>query len=75
MAAKMHYELKRPVYKLRGMNRRDFFDYLEESVPKTQEYYVVIEKGEALPATYVDHKVVETIPVDGKYEIIKVHAP
>jgi 4-amino-4-deoxy-L-arabinose transferase-like glycosyltransferase len=75
MAAKMSFELHRPVYKLRGMNRRDFFDYLEQSVPTAKEYYVVIEKGEALPATYVDHKIVETLPVDEKYEIIKVRAP
>ncbi len=75
MAAKMHYELQRPVYKLRGMNRKDFFDYLEQSAPNAPEYYVAIVKGEPLPAIYKEHKVVETIPVDDKFEIIKVRAP
>ena len=76
MAAKMHFELKRPVYKLKGMNRRDFFDYLKESEPTASEYYLVIEKGEALPPSYTarGHKIIETIPVDERYEIAKVSA-
>jgi hypothetical protein len=39
MASKLHFELRRPVYKLKGMNRRDFFDYLEPSKPRTGVYY------------------------------------
>lgn len=74
MAAKMHFELKRPVYKLKGMNRKDFFDYLEASEPSELPYYVVIEKGDILPASYKARgdQVIETIPVDDRFEIIKV---
>jgi 4-amino-4-deoxy-L-arabinose transferase-like glycosyltransferase len=76
MAAKMHFELKRPVYKLKGMNRRDFFDYLEDSEPKTSPYYVVVEKNEPLPPSYTSrgHKIAEKIAVDDRYEIVKVEA-
>lgn len=77
MAAKMHFELGREVDKLRGMNRRDFYDYLPESDPKEKSYYLAVEKGDELPLQYSmrGHKVVETIPVDDKFEIWRVQAP
>lgn len=77
MGAKLHYELQRPVYKLRGMNRRDFFDYLDQSEPSVSPYYVVVQKGESLPPSYTSrgHKVIETIPVDDQFEIVKVEWP
>ena len=77
MAAKMHFELKRPVYKLRGMNRRDFYDYLEGSKPKDKIYYLAVEKGDALPAQYRadGHTVMDTIAVDDRFEIWKVTQP
>jgi 4-amino-4-deoxy-L-arabinose transferase-like glycosyltransferase len=77
MAAKMHFELKRPIYKLRGMNRKDFYDYLPESDPQEKLYYVALEKGEKLPLAYqtAGHKVVERIPIDDVFEFAKVEAP
>jgi 4-amino-4-deoxy-L-arabinose transferase-like glycosyltransferase len=74
MAAKMHFELGRPVYKLKGMNRRDFYDYLDESEPHVPLYYLAAEKGDALPLYYTarGHKIVEKIPVDDVFEIWKV---
>ncbi|ODS51091.1 MAG: hypothetical protein ABS42_00240 [Bdellovibrio sp. SCN 50-8] len=38
-----------PVYKLRDMSRRDFFDEISGSIPSTPRFYVVREKGQALP--------------------------
>lgn len=77
MAAKMHFELKRPVFKLRGMNRKDFYDYLPESEPKEKIYYVATEIGEKLPIVYktAGHQIVERIPIDDKFEFQKVVAP
>jgi 4-amino-4-deoxy-L-arabinose transferase-like glycosyltransferase len=76
MAAKMHFELKEPVYKLRGMNRKDFYDYLPESDPEAKSYYLAVEKGDSLPVSYSSrgHKVVETIPVNDQFEIWRVEA-
>jgi hypothetical protein len=76
MAAKMQFELKQPVYKLRGMNRKDFYDYLPESDPESKIYYLAVEHGDSLPVSYSSrgHKVVETIPVDDHYEIWRVEA-
>lgn len=77
MAAKLHYEQNRPVFKLLGMNRKDFYDYLRESDPKSGVYYLAVEKGDVLPIQYSSngHKIVETIPVDERFEIWKVEAP
>ena len=76
MAAKMHFELKRPVYKLRGMNRKDFYDYLSESDPEAKSYYLAVEKGDNLPVSYSSrgHKIVEVTPVDEHYEIWRIEA-
>jgi 4-amino-4-deoxy-L-arabinose transferase-like glycosyltransferase len=77
MAAKMHYELGRPVFKLKGMNRRDFYDYLEGSVPKSGVYYLIAEKNDSLPPNYTSagHRVIEKTPLGERFEIWKVEAP
>lgn len=77
MAAKLQFELNTPIYKLRGMNRRDFYDYLPESTPSAADYFLAVEKGDQLPKTYVQGgaHVVEKIPVDDRFEIWKVETP
>lgn len=77
MAAKLYFEQRRPVYKLRGMNRKDFFDYLEASVPKDRRYFVAAEKSDALPNFYVElgHRLIRRVPVDETFEIWEVEAP
>ncbi len=74
MAAKMHFDLQRPVYKLRGMNRKDFYDFLPDSEPHERLYYLAVEKGDSLPLPFSSrgHKVAEVIPVDERFEIWKV---
>jgi 4-amino-4-deoxy-L-arabinose transferase-like glycosyltransferase len=76
MAAKMQFALKRPVYKLRGMNRKDFYDYLPESDPSAKSYYLAVEKGDSLPVSYSSrgHKIVEVKPVDDHFEIWRIEA-
>lgn len=40
-ASGLSFYLQKPIFKLRGASRFDFFDSLEESVPKTAPYYFV----------------------------------
>lgn len=77
LAAKLHFELKRPVYKLRGMNRKDFYDYLEGSIPTSGVYYLAAEKSDSLPValTGSGHKILNRYPVDDRFEIWQVEAP
>jgi 4-amino-4-deoxy-L-arabinose transferase-like glycosyltransferase len=74
MAAKMHFQLGRPVYKLKGMNRKDFYDYLDESEPSAPVYYVAVEAGDSLPLYYTSraHKITARIAVGDQFEIWKV---
>ncbi|MGE0528385.1 MAG: ArnT family glycosyltransferase [Bdellovibrionales bacterium] len=77
MASKMYFELGRPVYKLKGMNRKDFYDYLQGSEPQAKVYYVAVKKEDKLPSTYAaqGHRVVESLPVDRDFVIWRVEAP
>jgi len=77
MAAKMSFDLKRPVYKLHGMNRKDFFDFIEDSKPKERMYYWVAQKNDKLPVQYLsaNHREEEKIPVDELYEIRRIVVP
>ena len=77
MAAKLHFALQRPVFKLKSMNRKDFYDFLEESDPGSQNFYLAVEKGDELPVMYLarGYKVAQVIPVDDQFEIWQVTHP
>lgn len=74
-AAKLSYELKRPVYKLPGMNRFDFYDTLSESRPETDSFFLVVEAGDELPLPWDlwSKEVVST--VDEHFQILEVKRP
>lgn len=76
MAAKLSFELKRPVPKLKGMNRRDYYDFIEESEPRENSFFLAAEKTDVLPKVYTDRgfKIVTKAPVDGSsvFEIWEV---
>lgn len=65
MASQLSFELKQPVYKLHGMNRRDFYDFLSESHPTGDQFYVMAEKEDLLPPDYeaAGFRIVARIPV------------
>ncbi len=50
MAATLSYKQKRTVAKLRGMNRKDFYDFQPMSFPNNDLFYVVTELGQPLPS-------------------------
>lgn len=68
MAATLHFKLRRPVYKLRHMNRVDFYDFLEQSEPP-KKFYLAVEKEDGVPKEYKDYKIDRVIPVDDLFEI------
>ena len=49
MASKLSFDLKKPIYKLKDMNRVDFYDFLPESKPSGDHFYVLAEKDDPLP--------------------------
>lgn len=74
MASKLSFELKRPIYKLKGMNRVDFYDFRPESVPQASSYYVAVHKKESLPdwAKKEGHRIKDRISITDKYDVIHV---
>ncbi|MBX3020599.1 MAG: glycosyltransferase family 39 protein [Bdellovibrionales bacterium] len=74
MASKLSFEMGRPIYKLRGMNRKDFYDFLEQSMPQEALYYIAAQKDDRLPKEFIERgdQVTEKVPIDGDFELWKV---
>ena len=71
MASQLTYKLGKPVYKLNGMTRRDFFDYLEQSHPSTEEFILATRLEDVIPPTYSGYGVSLVETIDQKYKILK----
>lgn len=74
IAAKMYFELKRPVYKLNGVNRKDQFDFMYESFPKGKLFYMVSEKGDRFPIILknLGYRIEDRISVDEMHDIWRI---
>lgn len=49
MASKISFELKKPVFKLRGLNRFDFFDLRPESLPTEEAFWLIAKPNDQIP--------------------------
>ncbi len=67
MASKLSFDVKKNIYKLKNINRRDFYDGISESEPKSEKFYLIAEKTDQLPPNYKDagYKVEAKTPVSG----------
>jgi 4-amino-4-deoxy-L-arabinose transferase-like glycosyltransferase len=65
MAAKLSFDLKRPIPKLRGLNRRDYYDFIQASMPTTDRFFLLAQRDDRFPPTYVEqgYKVVSKTDV------------
>ena len=76
MAAKLSFELKRPICKVKGLNRVDFYDFIEACTPTTHEIFLVVQSDEWLArSAAVDYRRVRVIPIDTHYEIWAMERP
>ncbi len=74
MASKVSFDSKRFIYKLRGVNRVDFYDFRDESMPTSEPFYLIVEKGESTPVAW--RKLWKTRvrhPVSQKFEVLEIY--
>lgn len=63
------------IYKLRGMNRRDFFDSMEKSLPTKKEFYLVTKTNENLPVHLQDnYTILRREPIDDNFDLAFVRS-
>ena len=81
MAASVSYKLRHQVYKLNGVNRRDLYDFIPESLPKSDTFYVGIDRDMARPTWFTNdpnynysERIIASIPEygTGGYSILEV---
>jgi 4-amino-4-deoxy-L-arabinose transferase-like glycosyltransferase len=73
LTSMISYTLKEDVYKIRGINRFDFFDMIPESIPQTPEFYMVARVGAVIPAWVAEagYHMLRIKPVAPIYELLK----
>ncbi len=73
MASRLSFETKKPVYKLRGFNRIDSFDFWEGSLPPKQ-FFVIFELEEELPESYLSqgYRVISQKPLNERFKLLNV---
>lgn len=76
MASRLSFEGKRTVYKLRGHNRVDAYDFWEGSLPP-RHFYFVVELNETLPQDYINrgYEVVGEERVTERFKVLEVKKP
>jgi len=74
MASILSFHLKRDIYKLKGVSRLDFFDYLKKSSPTEQSYFLAAPTGTKLPdwALQQGHQIVGESKVNFKFTLYEV---
>jgi len=74
MASKLWFHYKKPFYKLKGMSRVDFFDFLPQSTPQEKTFYLIKEKYHELPdwITNKTHNVKELKVIQDRFEVLEI---
>ena len=69
MASVLSFELKSPINKLKGYQRKDMYDFWPESDPGTQEFYIVLLNEDDLPQGY---QVISERKLQGPYRLVQL---
>lgn len=74
MASSLWFEIKKPVYKLKGHGRFDLYDTLPGSQPTADKFYVVIYKTHRLPDwLYTEEYTLNIVKtINDEYNVIEV---
>ncbi|MEO0337254.1 MAG: hypothetical protein AAF202_12730, partial [Pseudomonadota bacterium] len=73
MASAVSFKNKSMFYKLRSMNRIDVYDFWSESIPKDDEFYLVMRKREKFRRRVRPlYEALSREPIDQQFELVKV---
>jgi 4-amino-4-deoxy-L-arabinose transferase-like glycosyltransferase len=73
-AAAVSYKMRRQIYKLSGMNRRDFYDFTPQSRPTGDSFVVGAERWQGLPpwVTEAGYEAVSERQISDEFKLIEV---
>lgn len=74
MSSWLWYQSKRPIYKLKGISRVDYFDSFQQAEPTTFPFYVISWKDQNLPSWVYERnfKVTVVEEIDSSYSLYRV---
>jgi 4-amino-4-deoxy-L-arabinose transferase-like glycosyltransferase len=74
MASKLSFELKKPFYKLKGLNRKDYFDFLIQSTPTDNDFSVILKPTESIPkwVSKEGYKVIKKIELTKNFTLVSL---
>lgn len=64
MASALYYKSRIPVFKLAGTHRKDHFDYMAESHPKTPKFYAIISVWSDNPRYFIEEYTLTVLKPD-----------
>jgi 4-amino-4-deoxy-L-arabinose transferase-like glycosyltransferase len=73
-AAAVSYKMRRQIYKLAGMNRRDFYDFTPQSHPTGDSFVVGAERWQPLPPWVLEagYEIVSERVISDEFKLIEV---
>ena len=73
-AAAVSYKMRRQIYKLAGMNRRDFYDFTPQSRPTGDSFVVGAERWQELPVWVIEagYESVSERQISDEFKLIEV---
>lgn len=73
----LSYLTRKKICKLRDYRRKDFFDYLDCSIPKEKRYFLFIVKDRVpnMPEWAKDHKMIQRIQLDAGHDLVEMEQP
>lgn len=75
IASLLSFRQQREIDKLRGMNRRDFFDYLPGSNPSGDKFFLILRKTDEIPETWRSWTQVQVIPIEPNLSVVELARP
>ena len=72
MAAVLSYKLRTPIYKLKDMGRRSYYEYVENSLPLGPSFFIALREWDQLPPWTKEYEIVQKIPINSEFRLLEL---